>query len=328
LAGRLILEKVPLFVLAAISCVATVWAQRSGGAVATVADYPLGVRLANAAVAYFAYLWKMIWPSNLTMLYLHPGRTLPVWSVVLSALGLVGITIVAIRALRKRPYVSVGWLWYLITLVPVIGLVQVGKQAMADRYTYIPLIGIFIIIAWGALDLLGLREDRPSRGRSIALGVVGCAIVAALAVAAYPVVGVWRNSITLFQQALKVDPTNSLAYNNIGNTLLEQGDADGAVEYMRKALKYHPEYTDAQYNLANAFYAQGKIPESIAQYKVVIRGCPRYPRAHNNLGSIYALQGKYDQAIAEFEAALKIDPASESTRRNLERARQAKEGGM
>jgi hypothetical protein len=273
-------------------------------------------------------LWKMIWPSNLAVLYLHPGTTLPVWEVALSALGLVCATVFAIRAARTRPYVTVGWLWYLITLIPVIGLVQVGKQAMADRYTYVPLIGIFIVMAWGAPDLVGVREDRPSRGKSIALGIAGCAVVGLLALAAYPVVGVWRDSITLFTQALKVDPTNSLAYNNIGNALLDQGDADGAVEYLHKALKYHPEYTDAQYNLANAYREQGRADAAIAQYKRVIRGCPNHPKAHNNLGSMYAEQGNYDQAIAEYEAALKIDPHSQSARTNLEDVRRAKAGEL
>ena len=326
--ARLLLEKAPLLALAAVSCAVTLWAQRSGGAVAALESYPLGVRLANAAVACAAYLWKMIRPSGLNILYLHPGASLPVWQVVCCAAGLVVVTVLAIRAARTRPYVAVGWLWYVITLLPVIGLVQVGKQAMADRYTYVPLIGIFIIIAWGVPDLLGVRQDRPSRGRLSALGVAACALVLVLAAAAYPVVGTWRNSITLFTRAIQVDPTNSLAYNNIGNALLAQGDADGAVANLREALKHHPEYTDAQYNLANAFYAQGNIDGAIAQFKRVIRGCPRFAGAHNNLGSIYAQQRRYDQAIAELETALKIDPNSRSARANLENARRVKSGGM
>jgi len=325
---RLVFEKVPLFVMAAFTCVLTVWAQKSGGAVASITAYPLGVRLANAAVAYFAYLWKMLWPVGLSILYIHPGRSLPMWQVVGSAIGLVAVTAAAVRLARSRPYVTVGWLWYLITLVPVIGIVQVGKQAMADRYTYIPLIGIFVVVAWGVPSLLGIASERPSRVRSIALAIAACAVVAVLAVMTYARVGIWRNNLTLFSSTLEVDPTNSFAHCGLGTELLHQGDTEGGIRHLRMALKYHPEYTDARYNLAEAYREAGRIDEAIAEYKRVIRQCPWYAQAHNNLGGIYAMQGKYDLAIAEFKAALKADPASRSARDNLRKAQRAKAGEL
>ncbi|MCX8052485.1 MAG: tetratricopeptide repeat protein [Armatimonadetes bacterium] len=322
----LLIEKWPMFVLTAISCVLTIWAQRSGGAMGEFKDYPFGVRLANAAVSYVAYLGKMIWPANLSVLYLHPGTKLPMWQVVLSAIELIVATFLAVRTVRTRPYVTVGWLWYLITLIPVIGLVQVGMQAMADRYTYVPLIGIFIIIAWGVPDLLGVERGRASRSRLIALGAAGCAVTVALAAAAYQVVGTWQNSIALFTQALRVDPANSLAYNNIGNALLERGDVEKAVKYFRLAIKFHPEYIDVHYNLGNALYTQGKIKEAIAQYKYVIKRCPDHVSARNNLGSVYANQGLYDLAIAQYKSVLKIDPENQRAKRNLNNALKAKAG--
>lgn len=326
--SQLLREKLPLFVLAIASCFVTLWAQHSGGAVARIEAYPLGVRVANALVSYIAYLVKMVRPTELSVLYLHPGRNLPVWQVIGSAIILVLASIFAIKSARSRPYVMVGWFWYFITLIPVIGLIQVGKQAMADRYTYVPLIGIFVLIAWGLPDLVSVLAGQRYRVVSAALRCFAIVVIGVLAVMCYSAVGVWRNSITLFSQALKVDPTNSLAYNNLGNALSDLGEFDQAIECYNKALRYHPEYADARYNLAEAYRQSGEVDKAISEYKRVIRMYPGYTKARNNLGSIYALQGKYDLAIAEFEAALKVDPDNPDIRRNLENARRAKESGL
>ncbi len=315
------MDKLSLFVLALVSCGLTVWAQGSGGAMGDAIRYPIGVRLANAAVAVFAYLWKMTWPADLSFLYLHPGTSLPVWQVIASAIGLIVVTVLALRAARNKPYITVGWLWYLITLLPVVGLVQVGKQAMADRYTYVPLIGIFIIVAWGLPDLMGLKPAKPSPARVFILGVLGFAAIAALTVSAHHQIGYWQSSLTLFPRAIQLDPTNSLAYNNLGNALLDDGQAADAEANFRKALKHHPEYLDARYNLAGALREQGKTAEAIATYKQVLKEYPGHINALNNLGSMYAIQGNLPEAIKYFEAVLKLDPSNESTQQNLQNAR-------
>jgi len=311
----LVAEKMPLFIIAAISCALTVWAQRAGGAVGSFANYSLQVRAANATVACISYVCKMVWPSNLAILYPHPGNSLPVWEVVGACLLLVAVTVAAIRGARVRPYVMVGWLWYLITLMPVIGLVQVGKQAMADRYTYVPLIGLFIIIAWAVPDIAIARSK--ARAAVAAIAVVS---IAALMVSAHHVTGYWKDSITLFSNAIGVTQGNSLAYNNLGSAYLDVGQPREAEQMFRKALIYHPEYTDAAYNLGNAFRDQGRDDEAMAEYKVVIAACPGYTLAHDNLGILLAQRGKLDAAIAEFRQTLKINPNDAGAQSNLRAA--------
>ena len=316
--------KALLFALSAVSCGITLWAQRSGGAIAKLEAYPFGVRFANAFVSYVKYLAKTVWPGELSVLYLHPGSSLPTWQVVCAGAFLVLATAVAISLVKSRSYVTVGWLWFVITLIPVIGLVQVGKQAMADRYTYVPLIGVFLLVGWAVPDLLRLGATSTGRWKQITVSIAAIATICTFAVVSYRSVGVWRNSVTLFTQALKVDPTNSLAYNNLGNALVDLGEFSKAIECYHKALKYHPEYADARYNLAEAYRQAGDVDKAIAEYKRVIQMYPKYLKARNNLGSIYALQGKYDLAIAQFEEVLKVDPHNESARNNLVNARRAK----
>ncbi|MDH7601032.1 MAG: tetratricopeptide repeat protein [Armatimonadota bacterium] len=327
-AAPLLKEKSPLFVLAAASCVVTLWAQKSGGAVARLDVYPFGVRLANAFVSYAAYLLKTVWPANLSVLYLHPGRNLPIWQVLCSGIFLFLATAAAVRLARSRQYATVGWFWYLVTLIPVIGLVQVGKQAMADRYTYVPIIGIFILVAWGVPEVLAVRSDRVERLSRLCLSAAAVVVVLVMVLTSYRAVGVWRSSISLFTQALKVDPTNALAYNNLGNALVDLGEFSRAIDCYHKALRYRPEYADARYNLAEAYRQSGAIDKAITEYKRVIAMYPRYIKARNNLGSVYALQGKYDLAIEQFRAVLRIDPQNASARSNLKNVLRAKALGL
>ncbi len=323
-------EKLPLFFLAAAGCMVAFWAQRGGGAIASLESYPIGVRLANAVVSYMAYLVKTIIPKSLAIPYPHPGNSIPVWQVMLSGFLLFVITAVALLVARSRPYITVGWFWYFVTLVPVIGIVQFGKHAMADRFTYIPLIGVFVIIAWGVPDELRriLRASESERRLNIALAVIGVLAIAALMVPAYIQVGYWRNSITLFSHSTKVTKGNSLAHNNLGNALLARGDAELAIIHFREALKYHPEYTDAAYNLGNALYEIGDVKGAIKQYQEVIKTAPQYTRARNNLGSILAQQGRLDEAIEQFETVLRINPNDQTARQNLENAKLAKSGEL
>lgn len=319
----LVLEKVPLFVISAISCGITIYAQMSGDAVAGVDLYPMGARVANATVAAITYIIKMIWPVRLTSLYIHPGTSLPVWQTMVCTLALIAITFIAVRAARKRPYITAGWFWYLITLVPVIGLVQVGKQAMADRYTYVPLIGLFIIIAWGIPDLLGLGMapgKKPSRAVAALLAVLAALAVLPLMAVAHTQVGYWQNSITLFSHDVEVNPGNSLAHNNIANILVDSGKVDMAIGHYHKALKYHPEYTDARYNFAIALSVQGNVREAERQYRRVLRESPGFAEAHNNYGTLLAKLGRLDEAIDQFREALEIEPTLESAQKNLQKA--------
>jgi len=329
-ARRLILEKAPMFIFALVIAGATILAMTSRGSMGSFEAYPLGVRIANSVVAHAFYITKTFWPSDLTVVYPHPSNTLPVWQVIGSAILLLGISTAALLLFRLRPYIIVGWLWYLITLAPVNGLIQQGKNAVTDHFSYIPLIGIFIIIAWGVPDLLRgiLRTSEDNRQMNIALSVIGVLTVAALMIPAYIQVGYWRNSVTLFSHAIKVTKGNSLAHNNLGNALLAKGDAELAVTHFREALKYHPEYTDAAYNLGNALYELGDIEGAIRQYRKIIKAVPQYTKARNNLGSILAQQGKLDEAIEQFEAVLRIDPNNQTARQNLENAKLEKSGEL
>src|SRR5208337_1542954 len=210
-AWRLAWEKAPLFVLAAISCLITIIMQKGAGAVASMDKLPLGARLSNALVAYVSYLVKMLWPRNLAVFYPHPLSGFPGWQIAGAGLLLAGVTALVLRGARRYPYLPVGWFWYLGTLAPVIGIVQVGAQAMADRYTYLPLIGVFIILAFGAADLgAGRRPRQLALAASFSLALLACLIFS------WRQAGYWRNSQTIFTQDLAVTGNNSIAYSNLG----------------------------------------------------------------------------------------------------------------
>jgi Tfp pilus assembly protein PilF len=315
---KLVWEKVPLLALAAVSSIVTYVVQQRSGAVGSLEVYPLGVRIANALVAYVNYVAKMLWPAHLAVFYPHPGTSLPIWQVAGSGLVLVWITLLAIRA-RRRPYLAVGWLWYVLTLVPVIGLVQVGGQAMADRYTYIPLIGLFIIIAWGVPELLALWTTEARR-RTLLAASAGI-VIAALAVCTYLQVGYWRDSVTLFDHAVKVTRRNAVAHNNLGVALVERGELGKAVAHYREALRIKPRYVEAHCNLAIAAIKQGRLDEAIAHCWEALRIRPGDADAHNNLGVALAKQGKLHEALAHFSEALRLDPDKKSARANLARAK-------
>ncbi len=250
---RLLLEKVPLFILSAASSFITVKAQRMDGAL-DAKVLPLGARISNALVSYLGYIYKMIWPTRLAVLYPHPGETLPRWHAVTAALILIGLTILIVRGSRKYPYLIVGWLWYLGTLVPVIGIVQVGGQAMADRYAYVPLIGLFIIIAWGTRDL-----TRALTHRSYWLAAAAALVLIALTMTTWRQLRYWQNSITLFEQAIRVTDDNAIAQNNLGAVLVRQGRLDEGLVHLNEAVRLNPSYGTAYDNIAVTLYQQGNI---------------------------------------------------------------------
>jgi tetratricopeptide (TPR) repeat protein len=302
-AFRLLLEKTPLFVLAVVSSVVTFIVQKSGGAVGALEVYPIKIRVANALVSYVSYMVKMIWPLNLAVFYPHPGQSLPMWQAAAAGLLFLLISIAVIRAGRRQPYLPVGWLWYLGTLVPVIGLVQVGAQAMADRYTYVPLIGLFIMAAWGVPELLA-----KYRFQRTVLATLATILLVTLTLVSKRQVRHWQNSLTLFQQAVEVTADNYVAHDSLGNALAQQGMLDQAIVHYRESLRIKPNLVNTHNNLGVALLQQGEINRAMAQYYQALRLKPDSAETHNNLGVALFTVGQLDQAIGHYLTAIKLDP--------------------
>jgi Tfp pilus assembly protein PilF len=302
-AFRLLLEKTPLFVLAAVSAFVTFVVQKSGGAVGALEVYPIKIRVANALVSYVSYMVKMIWPQNLAVFYPHPGQSLPMWQAAAAGLLLLLISIAVIRAGRRQPYLPVGWLWYLGTLVPVIGLVQVGAQAMADRYTYVPLIGLFIMAAWGVPELLA-----KYRFQRTVLATLATILLVTPTLVSKRQVRHWQNSLTLFQHAVEVTADNYVAHDSLGNALAQQGMLDQAIVHYRESLRIKPNLVNTHNNLGVALLQQGEINRAMAQYYQALRLKPDSAETHNNLGVALFTVGQLDQAIGHYLTAIKLDP--------------------
>ena len=309
---QLVIEKLPLLLLALISSLVTVIAQRAGGAVGTIEAFPLLVRCENAVVSYARYLLDMIWPLRLAVFYPHPQHSLPKWQLAMSAVVLVGLTVIVITHIRKAGYLSVGWLWYGGTLVPVIGIVQVGLQSRADRYAYIPLIGIFIMIVWPAWEWISQRRRRR---QVAAVAVAG--VVIALTAATRSQVLYWTTSVTLFERALAVTENNYVAHNNLGESLAQQGRLDDAEAHFAAAIQINPLFADAHHNMGMSLVRRGKPGDAIAEFTRAIEIAPNFTDAHNKLGAALANQGNLSAAIASFSRALEIDPNYASARANL-----------
>lgn len=312
-------EKIPLFALALAACVVTILSQRHAGAVADLGATPLGERLANAVVTYWTYIARMFWPADLCCMYIHPGNTLPVWKTIGSGVLLAATTVATIRYARRWPYLCFGWLWYVITLLPVIGIVQVGWQGSADRYTYVSLIGIFIMIAWGLPDLLsrGRGELGTATARALGAAVV---IIAVLMPLTYKQIGCWRDEFKLYAQALRIDPNNAFAHNNVGSALAAKGDVTGAIREWAKAVKARPDYIKARCNLASNLCAVGRVDEGIRHLRTALEQDPRYVPARECLGAVLVQRGQYDEAIMHFKAALEVDPYNAAIQERLDAA--------
>jgi len=299
---RLICEKIPLFGLSAISCIITLLIEAKGAG-SSLDSLPLKIRIANVPIAYLTYLVKTIWPSNLAVLYPHPGDKLAVWQVIVGGLALAGIFILVIRSAPAHRYLAVGWLWFIGTLIPVIGLVQVGSQAWADRYTYLPLTGIFIMVSWGSAELLTRRQYRK-----IVLGTSAVALFAALMICSRMQLRYWRNSIALFEHALKTTKNNAVMHYDLGIELKAQGKLDEAISHYRQALQIKPDYADAYNNLGYTLGLQGKFDEAISCLHEALRLNPSHCEAHNNLGLAFQLQGNFDEALRHYRQALQSKP--------------------
>ena len=341
----LVREKIPLMALALALSMVTFLAQQHAGAVQQLLGVPLGFRVANALVSYIRYIGKAIWPTGLAALYPFP-ESLDGWKVVGAVIALAAASIVAIRARARRPYLTVGWFWYLGTLVPVIGFVQVGYQAMADRYTYIPLIGLFIVVAWGANEL---SAAWPSR-RVILASAASVIVVAGIALTRAQV-QVWHDGVALWQHTVAVTQGNFIAQTNLGYELAQRGRFDEAAEQYREALRISPNYILARQNLGLALASQGKYADAIdqyqtalrlqpanavlradfgltlanaqrdsdaiAQYQEALRLQPDLALANVRLGNALVRQGNVSEAIAHYEHAIRVDPSSAEAHNNL-----------
>jgi Tfp pilus assembly protein PilF len=298
----LLWEKVPLFVLAILSSIVTYIACLKVGAVQSVEALSPVVRIGNAFVSYIAYIGKMIWPSNLAVFYPHPGLLVP-WQVLGSVFLLIAITSVVIWKAKKFPYLATGWLWYTGTLVPVIGIVRVGVHAMADRYTYIPLIGLFIMVSWGVPELLKKWNLR----KEILLASSALSILC-LSIITWTQVGYWQNSFTLYDHTLKVTDDNWLIYYNRGNTYNGLGNYKQAIEDYGRAIEIKPSCAEAYYNRGLAYYILGNYRQAIEDYSMAIEIRPGYADAYNNRGNAYNVLGNYRQAIEDLNRAIEIKP--------------------
>lgn len=275
----------------------------AGGAVWDIDTFPLNIRISNALVSWIGYVIKMFYPADLVILYPHPGNTLALWQPVVSLGVLIAISVIVIVLSRKNLFLLIGWLWYLGTLLPVIGLVQVGSQAMADRYTYLPLIGLFIMVAWGA-DRLSAKWSCLKIVWPIASGV----ILISLLICTRIQVSRWRDSETLFKHTLAVTKNNPIIHNNIGMAFLKQKKLPDAVKHFQQAIRINPKFAEGHYNMARVMQYEDKLDEAVNYYKQTLKIKPDYASAHNNLGTVLQLQGKLNEAIEQYQQVVMIKP--------------------
>jgi tetratricopeptide (TPR) repeat protein len=302
---QLVIEKLPLLTLCAASATVTIVAQRAA-AIRSLQRFPFGVRLENAIYAYASYLWKAFWPTQLAAYYPHPGNTLDAWRVVIAALFLLAITGLVWKQRRARRYLVTGWLWYLGTLVPVIGIIQVGDQAMADRYAYVPLIGIFVMVIWGAADWADRKALRTSLRAAIAI-----ALLAVMAFLTWRQIGFWQSDYDLWTHALQVTKKNNFAEESISKALLMQGRAEEAVPGLEKASRINPGDPIKHANLGAALAQSGRVQEAIGEYQAAIpltSDLTLQIRFYESLATLYDVLGDYAKVRESYRQALQIAP--------------------
>jgi tetratricopeptide (TPR) repeat protein len=307
----LLLEKLPFLALAAASSMITILAHHALGGLVSVSRLPLDLRLENALVSYGHYLGKTFWPSRLAVFYPYPAAW-PMWEVVGCGLLLLVSSGLVLATARSRPWRLVGWSWFVGVLVPFIGLVQAGEQAMADRFMYVPALGIFVAMIWG---LHGLAEG--GRYQQIGLSVAGSAMIVLCLVLTRQQLGHWKDSETLFRHALEVTENNYLAHNNLGIALVGKGQSDEAIRQYQDAIRLKPDYAIAHNNLGNALAKQGQTDEAIRQYQECLRLQPGDAEAHNNLGNTFLKKGRSDEAISQYQDAIRLKPDYAMAHNNL-----------
>ena len=306
----LVQEKLPLFALVAIAAVATYIAQRNVGAMMSEEVHPLAARLANVPIAYARYLGLTLWPADLAILYPMP-REWPAWQVAVALVLVAGVSWLAMRRLGREPWLAVGWFWFLGTLVPVIGLVQVGNQSIADRYTYVPLIGLFVAVVWSLDALLTKRPAWSS-------GLIGI-IVVAIGLCAFGThlqLPHWRNGIAIFEQAARTTKDNYIALTNLGNNVARAGQHQRALGLYQDALRIRPDSAETHYNLASSLGDIGQSQMAERHYREALRLQPRHAKSHNNLANLLSDSGRVPEAIKHYEECLRLKPGDVEARFN------------
>ena len=308
----LVREKALLIIITVFASVVTYIAEQQAGALSPTEVFPLDIRIQNAVISYAGYIKKMIWPGGLAIFYPYPVDTWPVWQVILSGLFLLAATIFVLRWIRAYPYLAVGWFWYLGTLVPVIGFIQVGAHAMADRYTYVPLIGIFIAITWGFTDLLSRWKYR-----NVLFAISSAIVLPALIICAWFQVQHWKNSVTIFTHAIQETERNYIAHNNIGLALMDEGLLDESIQHFRIALLIKPQFGVFYNNLGAALLRHGKVDEAISSFVKASEINHNDWGAHFNLGIVLEKKGNLDEAIIHLKKSVEGKPNNVKFRQAL-----------
>jgi tetratricopeptide (TPR) repeat protein len=309
--STLVLEKIPLLTLSAASAAITLYVQRSGGALGSTELLPLPMRVKNAIYSYFIYLDKALWPSRLAVFYPHPEGSLALWKILAATIILILITAVCWHY-RERRYLLVGWLWFLVALAPVIGIIQVGRQAWADRYAYFPLWGLFVIFVW-LLSEAALRIPL----RLAAQVAIAFAVLAGYAVTAHSQITYWHDSYSLFAHALQVTDPNPIAEGNLGSALIELRRPDLAAPHLERAIHLMPTFAAAHYNLGTLFHRQNDLARAQQEYQLALQYASDEREAaqtHNNLGVLFNQLGRRDDAQAEFTKAIALNPYEQNSR--------------
>ena len=302
--SQVVIEKIPLFLMSAGSAIITMHAQQAGGAVRSTTQFSFSVRIANAIYAYAMYLWNMLWPARLAPLYPHPGDTLPAWRVLIATAVLLGIT-AFVWKFRSRRYLPVGWFFFLGTLVPVIGLVQVGEAAMADRYAYIPLIGIFVMIAFGVADLA------QEKNWGLLPAIFAAALLIALSFMTYRQIGYWHTSEELWSHTLAVTQNNFVAEDNLGGALILEGKEEEAHAHFEAAARINPKDPMSHSDLGTYYMTHNQMREAVQQYEVAVEMTSDpglLAQTYANLGAAYRALGDDDQAQANYNHSLRLNP--------------------
>jgi hypothetical protein len=312
--AKIVLEKVPLILLSIGAGVLTLLKQQAHGAVSSLGSFPISHRISNALVSYLKYMVNMIWPHDLAAVYPYPA-SIPLWQILGTCLLMILLTFLIFKLSAKHPYLAVGWLWFLGTLIPVIGIIKIGSHAMADRYTYMTFVGLYIIVAWGLPDIFNRFGVKK-----IVLGSAAAAAIVVLMLAAKNQTSTWRNSIRLFTHAIEVTEDNYLAQRNLGLALAYQGKLNPAMAHFMKALKINPKSARSYNDIGTCLMITGKIDDAIGYLKKALDLQPNFAKAHNNLGLVLMAKRNYGEAAAHFREALRVEPNLVSARQNLQEA--------
>jgi protein O-mannosyl-transferase len=319
--ARLIVEKIPLFALSIGSCFATLWAQNF--ALGSTEFLPLRWRITNAVFSYFEYVRQLFFPVDLIPFYVHPEGRLEMWRLLLAAVILIGATAIAFIRRRQNPYLIVGWLWYLVMLIPVIGIVQVGLQGHADRYTYLPQIGLEIALVWLIWDLtkscLSRRSDsaKAERQQKIVLGTAGAFVVGTLSILSWKQTTHWRDTEALWRHTLAVTPDSDVAHAGLGGILFVRGQIDESIDHYERALRLRDGNVAAHFGLGRALAAKQKTDAAIFHFQKALGIQPDYIAASNDLGVLFASKGEIKQAVAAWEQSLSFDPDNADAANNI-----------